>query len=227
MIIDDMTPSFWVALAGGLFTLGYLIIHQVMLRLVMLAGSFCYIVYYATAADEPLWGAIYGSILMITANLIGLAALLWRNAMWSLPHGHKDIFPLFGPMRPGDFRALMALGERYRAKDKHQITTFHMEGPLFAGEVAYLLNGDSSATTIVLEGAEIIRWNRQTLDSTGRDDLKRPRHQSQLRSGACTFPLIHRALSTSSCDRPPQAPHPIHAAQPHRQVPPSFDPSQS
>ena len=188
MIIDDMTPSFWVALAGGLFTLGYLIIHQVRLRLVMLAGSFCYIVYYATAADEPLWGAIYGSILMITANLIGLAALLWRNAMWSLPRGHKDIFPLFGPMRLGDFRALMALGERYRAQDKHQITTenapldnlyfmasgkvqvtkfgstFHMEGPLFAGEVAYLLNGDSSATTIVLEGAEIIRWDRQTLD---------------------------------------------------------------
>jgi hypothetical protein len=154
----------------------------------MLLGSLCYIAYYATAAAEPLWGAIYGSILMIAANLVGLAALLWRNAMWSLPRAHKDIFALFGPMRPGDFRTLMSLGQRYKAENRHQIThegepldklyflasgkvlveklgsTFHMEGPLFAGEVAYLLNTNSSATTIVLEEAEIICWDRDDLD---------------------------------------------------------------
>lgn len=188
MFTDLMTPSVWITLAGALFTLGYLIINQVTLRLVMLLGSLCYIAYYATAADEPLWGAIYGSILMIAANLIGLFALLWRNAPWSLPRAHKDIFPLFGPMRPGDFRTLMKLGQRYKVTEQHQVTRegepldklyflasgqiqvakirscFHMQGPLFAGEVAYLLNGNSYATTVVLEGADIVCWDRDVLD---------------------------------------------------------------
>ena len=188
MILDYLTPAFWIALAGALFTLGYLIINQVILRLVMLLGSLCYIVYYATAAADPLWGAIYGSVLMIAANLIGLFALLWRNAMWSLPQAHRDIFTLFTPMRPGDFRTLMRLGQRYRAEQPFQVTregepldklyflisgkvhvekigaSFHMPAPLFMGEVAYLLKGPSAATTSVLEGAELICWDVDVLN---------------------------------------------------------------
>ena len=188
MILDLVSPSVWIALAGALFTLGYLIINQVTLRIVMLLGSLCYIAYYATAAEDPLWGAIYGSILMIVANLIGLFALLWRNAMWSLPKAHKDIFPLFAPMRPGDFRTLMRLGQRYTADQSGEVTregakldklyflisgkvkvekmgsSFHMEGPLFMGEVAYLLQSGSAATTYVLEGSEIVSWERADLE---------------------------------------------------------------
>lgn len=189
MDMDFLTPAFWVAAAGGLFTLGYLIINQVMLRVVMLLGSVCYIVYYATAADEPLWWAIYGSLLMILANLIGLFALLWRNALWALPSAHKDIFTLFGPMRPGDFRTLMTLGHRLKVTEPMQPTregepldrlyflasgkvrvtkmgsVFHMEGPLFMGEVAYLLNRNSTATSDVLAGAELVYWDRKVLDT--------------------------------------------------------------
>ena len=43
-----------------------------------------------------------------------------------------------------------------------------MEGPVFVGEVAYLLNANSVATTIVPMGTEIIRWDVATLEKAIR-----------------------------------------------------------
>ncbi len=196
MLTDLLTPAVYVTLASALFTVGYLIINQVYLRLVMMAGSFCYIAYYATAADTPLWGAIYGSILMILTNIIGLCALYLRNANISVPGRHADIYPLFSPVRPGDFRALMRLGTRETLSEetilsregepidklyfivagKAQIikrgTAFPMNGPVFTGEVAYLLGGPSVATTIVPAGAQIIWWDTTILRNA---ETKRPR----------------------------------------------------
>lgn len=183
MLADIFPPAVWVTLAGALFTLGYLVINQVLLRLVLMVGSFCYIGYYATAADTPLWGAIYGSILMICTNLLGLCALYLRNASISVPNANSDIYHLFAPVRPGDFRALMRLGERqiltkeriltregealeklyYIVSGTSQVvkgnSAFPVPGPVFVGEVAYLLQSTSSATTIVPAGAEIIVWD--------------------------------------------------------------------
>lgn len=187
MIETVLTPTFYIVAASTLFIIGYLIINQVILRLVMMAGNISYIAYYATAADTPLWGAIYGTILMIAANIIGLTALYMRNASFSVPGKHADIFELFAPVRPGDFRALMRLGHRrilteetilsreglpidhlyYIIKGTAHVvkgkSAFPMPAPVFTGEVAYLLGRDSVATTIVPAGAEIISWSTEDL----------------------------------------------------------------
>ncbi len=181
------SADLWIFLASAAFIIGYLIINQVALRLVMMAGSAFYIVYYAVASDTPLWGAIYGSILMIVANLIGLSALYLRNTHISVPKSCEDIYPLFYPAQPGDFRALMRIGQRRVLQDEQIITregqplnklyfivrgtaqvikrrsAFQVPGPVFAGEVAYLLETTSSATMILPAGAEVIEWDVQTL----------------------------------------------------------------
>lgn len=55
MIIN---PEIVVFAAGALNTTAYLIINQVLLRLVILVSSTLYIVYYAIVADTPLWTAL-------------------------------------------------------------------------------------------------------------------------------------------------------------------------
>lgn len=196
MLADFLTPTFYIFAASALFIIGYLIIHQVTLRLVMMLGNFSYIGYYATAADTPLWGAIYGTILMIIANVIGLTALYVRNASFSVPGKHADVYPLFAPVRPGDFRSLMRLGTRSVLTEERIITregqplsklyfivsgevqvvkrehAFPMRGPFFTGEVAYLLGGNSVATTIAPAGTELITWNTEDLR---RASARKPR----------------------------------------------------
>ena len=177
------TPEIIVLLAGGAFVLGYLIINQIGLRLMVMMGSALYIWYYFVAADTPLWEAIYLSAAMIAANVIGLGALLLRQSRLAIPAAHKDIYPRFSDLPPGDFRALMRSGTRRVLEAQEQVTaegaplthltyvisggmrvekagdSFHMPAGLFVGEVAYLMNHPSAASTWVNEGSEVLQWD--------------------------------------------------------------------
>jgi len=187
MILEMLSPTGWVTLAGGLYILGYLFINQVYLRLCMLGGSLAYIAYYWIAADAPLWGAIITSTLMIFANLLGLAGLYARNANWAVPKGQMDIFPLFAPLQPGDFRALVQRAKRFVVEQDMTVTqqgeqpekvyfvidgTFNVQkgaaefevyGPTFVGEVAYLLSSPSAATTVLPAGTQVLEWTLSDL----------------------------------------------------------------
>lgn len=188
MVVSNVfTAEVYVWLAGGLYILGYLIIHQMMMRLVLLLGSLAYIAYYATVAAEPLWSAIYLTFVMIAANLLGMAGLVLRNAKIAVPRGFEDIYPDFAPLRPGEFRALMKLAKRrtlekqttlsregatmdriyYVISGVPEVTkmgaTFPLAERIFVGEVAYLTAKGSAATTRVPAGAEILEWNLGTL----------------------------------------------------------------
>lgn len=241
MLADVLTPTFYIIAASTLFIVGYLIINQVFLRLVMMLGNIAYIGYYATAADTPLWGAIYGSILMVVANIIGLTALYMRNAAFSIPGKHADIYDLFAPARPGDFRALMRLGNRrilteetilsreglpidhlyYIIKGTARVikgkAAFPMPGPVFTGEVAYLLNRDSVATTIVPAGSEIIAWNTENL----RRKMKRkPRIKLALDaiiSRDLAIKVSYAVAPPSNAVEPVTQKGPVHAPAPMHQ----------
>lgn len=186
------TPDALIFTAGALYTLGYLIINQVILRLMIGAGSLAYIGYYFTVAEAPLWGAIAATGLILTANAIGLASLLLQNAVWTVPRAHRDIYPLFAPLGPGDFRALMRRGHRHRLTEDTVATTmgqttntvyfviagdyavekfglgFSMHGPTFVGEVAHLMDAPSAATTTFPAGLEVITWDRAALTDRAR-----------------------------------------------------------
>ena len=187
VIWDILTPTVLVTLAGGLYALGLLIINQMLLRLMILAGSIAYLGYYWTASDTPLWGAIYTTAILMAANMIGMASLLLRNASFAVPRGFTDIYPNFAPLLPGDFRTLMHLGKRITL-DKDTVlsregtpqdkiyfiingiptvtkmgTSFPMAERIFVGEVAYLTGKGSAATTSVKAGTEVMVWDLKKL----------------------------------------------------------------
>lgn len=178
-------PDILVLGAGISFVLAFLIINQVILRIILLIGTVLYIWYYAVAAEAPLWMAIWVSIANLGANVIGLAMLLGAKSRLALPSNLSDIYdrcPIFQDLPPGDFRVLMRTARRYVTEADLTLTrehqrgeklffvvdgiarveklgkTFEMPGQFFVGEVAYLLNRNSAATTVLKAGSEVIEW---------------------------------------------------------------------
>ena len=192
MLSQFFTPPILIALASVVQMLAYLLINQTYLRLTMICSTSLYITYYFNVSDSPLWGAIAMSGMTIMTILIGLAALFARNASWSIPAEHKDIYPLFGALQPGDFRKVMRLAERSTLTEPRIVTTqgaapdrlyyvisgiffvqkgtvrFDVPGPTFIGEVAYLLDCPSAATTTLPTGTVVLSWSRADLDIQNR-----------------------------------------------------------
>lgn len=176
-----------VLIAGLVFTLGYLIINQVILRLMILTGTAFYIWYYAVVADAPLWTAIWTSCAMGLANVIGLLGLLAHNSRFAIPQAHRDLYPMFSELPPGDFRQIVQRANRYRVDETIRITQegspndsvffivsgalrvtkagerFRMPSGTFVGEVAYLTHQPAAASIDVLQGSEVLEWSVATL----------------------------------------------------------------
>ena len=196
MLAEIFTPNVLIACAAGAFAMGYLIIHQMRLRIMMLIGSAFYIGYYATAAAEPLYGGIYTTVGMMVTNLIGMTALTLRRYRITLPKAHADIYPRFDMLSPGDFRLVMKHADRLSLDSAQQVTSIgarpthlyyllsgtayvHKRGAQFAlpdgvfiGEVAYLLQRASVADTTILAGCEVLRWD---LDGLRQGAIRNPR----------------------------------------------------
>lgn len=184
-----LTPEVLILIAGGTFVLGYLTINQVILRLLLLIGTVFYIWYYAIVAAAPLWEAIYTSLVMGAANLIGLLSLLAQRSHLVVPSKHRDIYPLFSNLTPGDFRSLVKRAERFTTVEDFHLATegeatqhlfyiingsaqveklgaqFSLPRGTFVGEVAFLTGRQSAATTVLAAGSEVLQW--------GYDDLRR------------------------------------------------------
>lgn len=203
-LYDFALPDLLVAAAAGTYFLGYLTINQIVLRLFVLTGTLFYIAYYATAADTPLWVAIWTSVALLASNLYGLFLLLAGRSRWSLPKGFLDVYQdtdRFSSLTPGDFRALVRDARRITL-EKAQIVSnedsdldrlyylvtggahvtkkgraFRLPNDVFIGEVAYLLNRNSAATISIDAGSDILVWDFETLK---RRSARRPRYKLAL-----------------------------------------------
>ena len=49
--------------------------NELLLRALLLVGTFCYIVYYYFISDAPLWDAIWASLVIGIANLFMLSLI--------------------------------------------------------------------------------------------------------------------------------------------------------
>ncbi len=214
-------------IAGGFFVLGYLIINQVMLRVMVLIGTGFYVLYYATVGAAPLWDAIYASLIMGVANIIGLLGLLARRSPLAVPRAHRDIYPRFHDVPPGDFRTLMRLGQRYTVSERVRVTNesapgrklfyiikghaqaqkngrrFTLPSHIFIGEVAFLTGRNSSATVWLEAGAEVIEWQSADLRAAA---ARRMRFKLALEA-AISLDLAHKvaaAILPVTPDLPPE-----------------------
>jgi hypothetical protein len=181
------TADMLVYAAGVCYVLGFLIINQITLRLMLMLGTCFYILYYWFVAETPLWDAIYISAMIGCANLSGLLALEARKSRLAIPRAHRDIYDHFPSLPPGDFRTLMHHAKRYTIEKPTQLTIegapmtrlfytlsgettitkkhdlFKMPPGVFVGEVAFLTHQRASATTVMSAGSEVIEWSAADL----------------------------------------------------------------
>jgi CRP-like cAMP-binding protein len=188
----EISPELLVLLAGALYALGFLVINQKILRVLVLIGTLLYIWYYFIVADRPLWEAIAMATAVAAANLLGLTGLYLRASRFIVPKAHRDIHAFFPEVPPGDFRTLVKLSQRVRITEETVITRedarvdrmwfvvsgqleidkrgerFSMPAGVFVGEVAFLTGMTASATTVLPAGAEALVWDVEVLRQRAR-----------------------------------------------------------
>ncbi len=190
--MDALIAKVWdteilVTLAILGYVLGFLFKSQITLRLLVLAASLFYIAYYYYHPSEPLWGAIWGSVLIIVANLIGLGRLMYSRLPIGIPADQWPIFKALEGLEPGEFRQLMGLGGMKFAESKVQLTEenteveclyfaisgdvtgdkgghrFKMYAGEFIGEVSFMLGGMATATVSIEKGGVYYEWRKDKL----------------------------------------------------------------
>ena len=185
--MDMLDTGYLVHIAMLGYVAGFLFKDQIALRLLVLAGTAFYIAYYFFHPAEPLWGAIYASLMIIAANLIGLMRLIYSRIPLSIRPEHEPIRKALPGLEPGEFRTLMRQGALKRAATDLRLTEenvplsdlyFIIEGePMgqkdgvpfkiqpgeFVGEVAFMLGDAASATVTLPAGGLYMRWDTPKL----------------------------------------------------------------
>ncbi|MCK8464442.1 cyclic nucleotide-binding domain-containing protein [Aliiroseovarius sp. S1339] len=185
-----------VLAAAGMFVLGYLIINQVILRVMLLIGTALYIWYYFVVAPTPLWPAIWASSATGFANIIGLSGLLLRKSQLSIPRRFSDLYVHFDMLPPGDFRKLMLVAQRRSRPAGYQLTqdgvevqklcyvvagtvtvkkfgnSFTMPGASFVGEVSFLTGNYASASTYLSHESDVLEWDVGMLERRAARDVR-------------------------------------------------------
>jgi hypothetical protein len=159
-------------------------------------GTLLYIWYYAISSDTPQCAAIWTSIAMGFANVIGIFGLWLRSSSVSIPKKHRDIYAYFNILPPGDFRKLMRVATRETLPTGFVLTknnarvkvvyfiisggvvaekfgeTFYLPDGIFIGEVGYLTGNRASATTMLTEQSDVLSWNVSDLKNHSERDVR-------------------------------------------------------
>jgi len=182
-----LTVEYFVYLAF-LFALGgYLARDELWLRLLMLAASANYLVYYFTVTDAPLWDAILTSGALALVNLAVIGIVILERTTFTMTRQVADIYRGFDMLTPGQFRRLMRHGAIRTADDTVRLTTEGMQvdklhfvndgsvvvtkhgqrteipAHIFVGEIAYATGNLASATVEVVPGSVWVEWDQEAL----------------------------------------------------------------
>ena len=172
------------------YVLGFLFKNQLTLRCLFFFSTSFYIIYYYFYPETPLWGAIFGSCLIMLSNLIGTAFLLYDRFPFSIDEEHIPIFKSLKGVAPGEFRRLLKIAQKntssqeivlteelkspthlYYLLDTDAIaekngTQFTIPSGRFVGEISFILKGNKATATVKLkEGAKYLSWEKSELEA--------------------------------------------------------------
>ncbi len=170
------------------YVLGFLFKNQLALRSLVFISSIFYIIYYYFYPEVPLWGAIMGSCLILIANFIGTASILYDRMPFRI---HEEYIPVFKSLKgvaPGEFRRLMKFATKH-VSDQDTILTKELEAPThlyylidgeasaykndhqftipsgsFIGEISFILKGNATATVMLKTGCKYLSWEKNALE---------------------------------------------------------------
>ena len=187
MIEGLFTSANIVHFGALLYMAGFLFRNQLILRGLIIAGDFVYILYFYFAPDEPLWGGIFWSVMFTVVNLGMIGRIVADTMHFNLTANERKLFDALENLTPGEFRQLLGAGKEELAADPAVITRegqilarlyFILEGTMtiergghcwsseaqtFIGEVAFLLARPATATVTLEAGGVYFVWDAEAL----------------------------------------------------------------
>ena len=159
---------------------GFAIRDELWLRLLVMTGLFCDVLFYALR-PEPVLQSVAANALLISVNLILVALIVMERTTWRMSREDRATFAHFPTLTPGQFRRLLRLARREtveagtplllegkpvedlmlvyaeRIEIEKDGTAFPIAGPAFVGEIALLTGNPSSAGVRLPEGGTVLR----------------------------------------------------------------------
>lgn len=181
------TAGIFVQLALLFHVLGLLARNELLLRGLLLIGTFCYIIYYYFIADAPLWDAIWASSVIGATNICMILVILREKTTFGMAAEMLELYRAFPTLNPGQFRKIMKHADWVTAEVDTQICTHGVRpdylyivssGEMllrrdgrnvtigagnFIGEISFLLDGPATADVIAPKGVAYVRWDRDLL----------------------------------------------------------------
>lgn len=174
--------------------IGYAIRDELRLRLLIVISTLIYIAYYFAIPAGPLWEAIITSALMLGVNFWVLGQIILERTTLRMTDDEKRLFEAFDTLTPGQFRRIAAIANWQQAvdpsgtsltqEDEPSDALFYVyEGVIsvekrerqfrlpqgnFVGEVAFVLNRRTTATTVAPLGVRYVEWDCEELRRLGR-----------------------------------------------------------
>lgn len=182
-----LSAAILIHLGAMLYIIGFLVRDELVLRLLVLGGTFLYICYYFLFPETPLWDAIITSIILTAANVWVLVQIIFERTTFALNDEEKELYEVFNTLTPGQFRKVLkhsvwhtAAGGEYLCIEGQQATRlfyvlqgelriqrgdreFKIQGQNFIGEVSFVLEGEYSANVVAEPGLKYVEWPSDAL----------------------------------------------------------------
>lgn len=187
-MLENLFVSENIVHAGALLYLAaFLFRNQIILRSLIIAGDFVYILYFYLAPETPLWGGIFWSTMFTIVNVAMIALIVADRTHFRLAPNEKHLFEALQDLTPGQFRQFLKIGREQVAESHLGITqegqpledlyfvldrniTIEKKGRrsvtpsnTFIGEIAFLLGQPATATVTLEPGTPYFVWRASAL----------------------------------------------------------------
>lgn len=215
------SAGIFVQIALLFYVLGLLTRHELLLRVQILIGTVCYIIYYYFVGETPLWDAIWASGVIGAANIYMIAVVLWERSTFGMSTRMLWLYQFFPTLNPGQFREIMKSAVWIKAEEDKKLCScgdhlghlfFTVKGETilrqnekdylispgsFIGEISFLIGGPATADVIAPKGVEYVSWDREKLSEQMRKSMRLSNAISALfnndiaRKLARSGPIVH------------------------------------
>ncbi|MDF3461574.1 cyclic nucleotide-binding domain-containing protein [Sulfitobacter sp. M57] len=182
-----LSPASIVHLATLCYVMGLLTRNELVLRFFILTGTAFYILYYYHIAEQPLWEAIFTSLLIGSANLPVIWRIFRERSTLGMSDEMLSLYQSFPNFNPGQFRTLMRMAEIVKdcpetmlleeGKVPGKLYLSVSEGFVvmrgtqhatispgnFLGEISFLLSGPATADVCAYQGSTYVVWQTEAL----------------------------------------------------------------
>jgi len=114
-------PEWLVRIATAMLLIAYFIRDELKLRLMIIAATLVFNLYYWLVPDPPLWESVIGGFLMVAVNLYVLFQVLLDRTTFRMSEEEKQLFAAFETLSPGQFRRILKTAEWRRVEETTQV----------------------------------------------------------------------------------------------------------